>query len=406
MGNGIMLLLFAIGYVSSSMFAKGSEVATWPSNEEAREEPKSLFNETDFCLVDEDTIRLKESNVILNITNISGDCITVINSTNSFTITVAENFTYCSLGDASNVNYFVIYVVISLIIIISSSLNIVLHFVVRELRSTPGYLVIGICGTIIITYIAIMILSVFQYLRRVNGDTAICATFKYISTSFAIMYNILKTIYLFHFAFLMYRAYTSHPYQEMNKYLLYIYGIISVTVGAICSAFIIIIDLLQDRIVFGTQNGYCTGHFQNGDEASDYLYNNGVYLTPLLAITTVVGIILFIIGLTLYCLTAKNCCTCSGGTGMNSTRVSITLISVTALGTFILVVLLLSGVDGDGSVIASGIGICVEQVVLLAVFLTSTKSRQKLSKCFQSRKVEHQEEEWHVNPMYHDFDCP
>ena len=394
MANGI--ILFSLFVITSVIFAKGnrcgSEVTTWPTNEIA-EESKSLFNETDYCFVDEYTIRIKKSNVLLDIINKSNDCITATNSTNFFTIPITSNnsVAYCSIDDP-NVYYFIFSVIISFIIIISSSLNIVLHLIVKELRSTPGYIIIGICGTIIITYLAIMILSVFQYLHRVNGGTEICATFKYVSISFAIIYNILKTTYLFHFAYLMYRAYTSSPYQEMNKCLLYIYGAISATLGIICSVLIIAIDLSKERIVFGTHNGYCTGHFPNGDEASDYVSSDGLYLTPLLAITTIIGIVLFIIGLILYCLTAKTCCTCGGVTGSNNIRVSITLISVTALGTLILVVLLLSGVDGDGSVIASGIGICVEQVVLLTVFLTSTKSRDKISKCFQRGKVEQSEE--------------
>ena len=395
MANGMILLLLFVS--TSSIFVKGnqcgSEVTMWHGNEIAREESKSIFNETDYCFVDEYTIRMEGSNALLNITNKSSDCITATNSTNLFTIPITGNnsINYCSLEDDPNINHFIFFVIISFIIIISGSLNIALHLIVKELRSTPGYIIIGICGTIIITYIAIMILSVFQYLHKVNGATEICATFKYVTTSFAIIHNILKTTYLFHFAYLMYRAYTSCPYQEMNKTLLYIYGAISVTLGVICSVSIIAIDLSKQRIVFGTQNGYCTGHFPNGDEASDYYSRDSLYLTPLLAIITLVGIILFIIGLTLYCLTAKTCCTCGGVTGSNNIRVSVTLISVTALGTLILVVLLLSGVDGDGSVIASGIGICVEQVVLLTVFLTSTKSRDKISKCFQRRKVEQSE---------------
>ena len=71
-------------------------------------------------------------------------------------------------------------------------------------------------------------------------------------------------------------------------------------------------------------------------------------------------------------------------TGPNDVRISITLTSATALGALILVVLLLVGVDEDGSVMAASIGVCIEQVILLIVFLTSTKTRKGM---LQRKKI-------------------
>ena len=73
----------------------------------------------------------------------------------------------------------------------------------------------------------------------------------------------------------------------------------------------------------------------------------------------------FIIGLTLYFLTTKRCSACSGMTGPNDVRVSIILTSTTALGVLILVVLLLTGVNENGSVMAASTGVCIEQGISL-----------------------------------------
>ena len=221
-----IILLFAINY--TAIFVKGecgSEIADL-SNNTFDEWTTLLLNESCCCFINECTIRIKESNVLLNVINKTADWMIATNTTNLFTIlfVISNNsVAYCSQEDENRASYFTFYAVVTFIIVISSSLNIVLHFLVKQLRSTPGYVIIGICGTIIIVYLCTIILSVFQYLHRVNGNTAICAAFKYITVSFTIVYTVLKATYLYHVAYLMYRTYKSRPYEEKTKRLLYIY---------------------------------------------------------------------------------------------------------------------------------------------------------------------------------------
>ena len=380
-----VILLFAIDYNSVFTSVRGecsSDTATW-SNNDPRERPISILNNTSSCLVNECTIRITESNVLLNIINITDDLIVATNNTNLFTVSVTNNdsITYCLLEDSlddPDVNHFLFLVVITFIIIILSSLNITLHLVVKELRqSVPGFIIVGICGTIIIMYLAIIVTAVFQYLHKVNGNIAVCAVFKYIMTCFIILYATMKATYLFYFVYLMYRSYTSRPYTETNKTLLYTYIAISMTC-IIFSASIIINDILGNRLGFSTHNGYCAEYF-----ASDPTSSNYVIFIPLLAITTAVGIIFLIIGLTLYYLTTKCSCTCGGITGPKDVRVSITLISVISMGTFIFIILLLVGVGGEASVMIASISVCVEQLILLIIILTSRKSLDRLQKWFE-----------------------
>ena len=147
------------------------------------------------------------------------------------------------------------------------------------------------------------------------------------------------------------------------------------------------LDQLQYMNAFETYDGYCTSYFFNDVGTSEYLYSNYIPVIILFAILTATGIIFFVIGLTMYLLTTKHCCACSGMTGPNDVRVSIALTSATALGALILVVLLFAGVNEDVTVMAASIGVFIEQVILLIVFLSSTKAQDKLKKCFQRKKT-------------------
>ena len=142
--------------------------------------------------------------------------------------------------------FFVFFAVVSFIIIITSFLNIALHLAFKELRSESGIIIIGICGTVIITFICTLVTAVFQYLYKVNRNSGICAVFKYIMTSFSIVYTLVKATYLFHFAYIMYRSYRLRPYKESNKNRLYIYIVFNVIVSTICTVLAIVIDLLHD----------------------------------------------------------------------------------------------------------------------------------------------------------------
>ena len=352
----------------------------------------SILNDTEYCYEDECTIRIMESNVLLNIINRTSDWIVATNDTNLFSVP-NNSLNHCSPEDSlddPNVNHFIIFTMISLLIITSGSLNIIMHLAVKELRSTPGFIIIGICGTIIIMYIAIIITAVFQYLHRVNGNTAICAVFKYMIIYFITIYIMLKTTYLFHFTYLMYQTYKSRPYPEMNKKLLYIYVTVTATASTTCTALIIVADQLRYKNGYGTYNGYCTSYFFNDNGASDNSHIDYIIVIALFAILTAVGMVFLITGLALYYLTTKRFCTCSQISGPNDIRVSITLISTTALGAFTLVILL-AGFQGDGSVMAGSIGTCIEQVILLIVFLTSTKTQEKLKNMFSRKGNRYQE---------------
>ena len=327
------------------------------------------LNET-YCLLNNCTIRIKESSILLNIVNNTGEWIIVANETNLFTIST-HNDTSCSVPEDPGIGFFIFITTVGFVTIISSSSNIVLHVVVKELRTIAGIIVIEICVTVIISGICQMLTALPQHVYRVNEDKAICAVAKYAVTASTLFYTITKATYLLHFAYLMYRIFWPRPGPHENKKLLYIYGIFNVTAGIMATMLVIIIDLLYGKTAFDTYNGYCTASFRDLDDS----ISNRVLLM-IYILVTILQIVFFILALTFYCLATKQLRLAR----QSGIRVSVTLISAIALGALLLVVLLLAGVGGESSIISAGIIVLVEQTVLLIVFLTSRKVRAKL-KC-------------------------
>ena len=102
---------------------------------------------------------------------------------------------------------------------------------------------------------------------------------------------------------------------------------------------------------------------------------------------TGIGIVFFIIALSFYC-SSTNFYICGDATRQSSNiHVSITLVLAVALGE-VLLVILSAGVHGGNLIIAVCVAICVEQVGLLIVFLTSKKIRPNFRKCFERKEPE------------------
>jgi len=330
-----------------------------------------------YCFVDECSIRIIDSNVLLNIINNTGDWIMATNTTNLFV--APSNGRNCA-SEVSPGNpefgYFIFFVVIRFIIVITGFSNILLHVIVKELRTVPGMIIIGISGATVFTSGFAFVSTVFQYVQRVNENTSICVSLKYIVIAFTLLGAIIKVMYLFHFGYLVYRSFKLLPQRENDWKLLYLYGVILIGLVILCISVVITTDVTHEKTAFETRNGYCVEFFHNPGMSDKVLIS-------MLALLTVMEIIFFIVAITLYYLATKQFCTC--GTGPSYVRVAITLISAIGLNASLLVILLLAGVEGESSTVAVAIATCVEQVTLLFVFLTSEKVRTKIQKYLEKR---------------------
>ena len=350
------------------------------SNDELNYSVTVSLSEGHYCFVNECTIRINDSNLLLIIINSTGDLIMATNTINLFI--APNNGTNCTSEHEDNlddpeVGFFIFFVIVSVFIVISSFANVLLHVVIKELRTVLGRIIIVICCTIIITFSFTLITAVFQYVQRVNGNSSICASLKYIVTAFTLLYTIIKTVYLFHFGYLMYRSFKSLSHKENDQKLLYLYGAIFIGSGLLCTCVVIVIDVVNEKTVFETHRGYCADFFRNPGTSDKVLI-------AMLALLTVIEIIFFVVAISLYYLTTKQFCAC--GTGPSDVRVSITLISAIGLNASLLVILLLAGVEGESSVVAASVATCVEQLTLLFVFLTSKKVQAKMHKYLEKKQ--------------------
>ena len=324
-----------------------------------------------YCFVNMCTIRINESNMLLNIIilNNTGDWIIVTNTTTMFT--APANGTNC-ISNSHETGGFVFFAMTGLIIIISSSINILVHIFVRELHNVMGTIVICLCTSANIAFVFQLITTVFQYHQPVHESTGICGTLKYGVIVFLFMYEILKVICLSHFGYLMYRSYRIILTELNNRILLCIYTVATGVAAMLSVTLLIAVDLTGDRSALATtSDGYC-------DDFFNHFAKTRIVFLSLFGTMTLVQVFVFITAITLYLLVTKSCC----GKGLNEVRVSATLIATIGLNAVLLIALLLAGVEGESSVIAANTATCMEQITLLIIFLTYKKARERLWKTF------------------------
>jgi len=325
-----------------------------------------LLSEDDYCFVDECTIRINDSNALLNIINNTGDWITATNTTNLFT--ASSNGTNCTSNqelDSTNTIYFTTIIAIHCITIFPSLANIILHLVVKELRTVSGKLVIALCVTITVISLITIVQGVFQLLHLANLEN--CNVFKYSTAMMATVYESIKVNILFHFAYLMYQSYKMSTNAKKDKTFLISYFTCDAGVTLLYSVILIAIDQTSDTgAFFVTSDGLC--EFDNHlDSILSY------YLIITLVVLVLAETVLFFIGIVLYYLVSKSFCVAKG---QGNIRVIFTLFTTVGLNAIIYVCLkTLNQVQYSYGVakLGASVATCVEQFTLLIIFLTSNK---------------------------------
>ena len=102
-------------------------------------------------------------NIISNYT--AEDWIIVTNATNM--LTVKANGTEC-ISDSQEIDSFIFLSISDFSIIIASSINVLVHILIKELHNVMGALVIALCISANIAYVFQSITAVFQYLYLVH----------------------------------------------------------------------------------------------------------------------------------------------------------------------------------------------------------------------------------------------
>ena len=320
-----------------------------------------LLNEDQYCFVDECTIRINDSNVLLNIINNTGDWIMVTNTTNWFI--APSNGTNCNQEVVTTV-YFIVIIVVHCVTIIPSLANIILHLIVKELLTVSGKLVIALCGTIAVVSLITIVLGIFQLLHLVDAES--CSGFKYATAMVAIAYESIKVNFLFHFVYLMFKSHKISSNTRKDKTFLYSYFICDAGVTLTCFLVFLVVDRTGNTSVFSvTPDGFCD--FRNLFHFHSFL---SYYIIIIVIMFILAETVLFITGIVLYYLVNRNLCMTKG---QGNIRVIFTLFSTVGLNSVIHVCL--NQVSHSSGVIKLGTSVatCVEQFTLLIIYLTSNK---------------------------------
>jgi len=335
------------------------------------------ITESQYCFENECTIRIKESNILLNIINKTGDWITATNTTHLFTFpTNGSEATCISNSNAHtpaqfhfSLALFIISVIIDCIGIAGSIITIGLHLIFKRLQTASGVLVIMLCLFIGIINVVGCIYNITLY-YQLNVPGEFCAFVSYvIIIIFGDIYKITKSTILFNFVRVMYRSYrlSGKPNNEKKLLCKYIAFIIGAT--TVSSTIIILVDVFGSRKGFSrTMSGQCILIFEQTNNPSElpviilYVFHLIVWI--------IVEIVAVTIGFILYFINTRQCCVIPTSRDF---RVFILLLFTVGFDIVAFLVLIRLGVSSTIASLVNSTGTAIEQVGLFILFATTSK---------------------------------
>ena len=336
-----------------------------------------------YCFVNECMIRIRESNVLLNIINNTGDCIIATNLTNLFVIFANNSILHNCSSDTTDQFDTSIYVILNIIFsiaIIAALTNVTMHLIFKELRTVAGILIIILCISlsIILIFDAIHVSMIYY---GINSQAEICAMCIYIGL---ISVNINQTTrigVLAHFAYTMYRSYRLFGVQHNERSWLCKYITFIIGASAVCSSIIITLDVVVNRKAFDiSDDGQCIPFFDTSEQDGIQVSMANVIYFAILLIWLLLKVILATIGIILYFLTTRQCCIAATSRDF---RVFIILIVTVDLNTLIFILLLVTNASTFIFMLVLSISAAIEQLALFVFFASTSKV---MCCCMQGRK--------------------
>ena len=197
----------------------------------------------------------------------------------------------------------------------------------------------------------------------VNTITVACVILINCLYGVLFVYQATKLSVLYHFAYLMYQSYKLNGEQEKNirksvlKYIIFIIGS-----SFVWFSLALAIDIGVNGRIYSGLERYCST-----DNDYTFLYVTVVYGELLVFI--ILQCVAFAVGLALYFLVSKKCC------AMKSINVRITMVLVATVGINIILLIILTVAEVSVSILIPAVtsATLIEQLVLLALFLSSKK---------------------------------
>ena len=330
-----------------------------------------------YCFVNEHSIRLKESNVLLNVINNTGDWIIATNTTNMFTVCINGSINNCSSDDTGtdayqfNTALYIIQFISCSAGIIVGIANISMHLIYKELRTVSGILIIILC---IITCIGFSIgvtrITITYY--QINAHvTMYLLLFNLPDVFVRAIYESTRTTVLIHLAYTMYRSYRVVGEWKNERSLLCRYITFIIVASTASATVIITAYVITHRNMFDSEDRQCAYYFNT-------LYTEGGQLPIALILifafysTWLFTLLIFVaIILVLYFLTTKKCCATSSTS--RDLRVSVILIATADLSAIISIILVILHVSRYIVFSVTSPIFAVEQLALFTLFATSSK---------------------------------
>ena len=324
-----------------------------------------LLNTSQFCFVDDNTIRVDlNTTTLLSIIDSSEDVIMAKAVGNDSVIfTASLNGSRCMNDNEDGqlpTSLYTIQMIIYSITILIAIANITLHMAIKDLRTTSGILVIVLCISVIgSTTMAMGSLTVIY----ANNITVVCAILINFLYELAFVYQATKLSILYRFAYAMHKSYKLKQNQEEKKgkcVLKYIIFIIGSSIA--CSLLALAIDIGVNGRIYSGLERYCRIEY-------DYTF---LYVTVVFgefSVFIILQCVTFAVGLTLYFLVSKKCC------AMKSTNFRVTMVLVATVGINIILLLILIVAEVSFTVLIPVVtsGSLAEQLILLIVYLSSKK---------------------------------
>ena len=355
----LIVILFYVACVDSAM-GSGEELMNNDT-----EEMIIWLNSSQYCIVDDNTIRVNLTNTttLLSIIDSSEDVIMAKAVGNDCVIFTAPlNSSRCmddNEDDQLSTTLYIIQMIIYSITILITIANIILHLLVKDLRTTSGILVMIMCISVIIfTFMSIGNIT-HTY---VDTITVACGILINCLCGVLFVYQATKLSILYHFAYVMYQSYKLNGEEEKNirksvlKYIIFIIGS-----SFVCFSLALAIDIGVNGRIYSGLERYCSTE-----------YHHTLYMTIVngeFLVFIILQFVTFAVGLTLYFLVSKKCCI------MESINVRITMALVATLGIniILLMILILAQVSLTILIPVVTSSTLIEQLVLLALFLSSKK---------------------------------
>ncbi|XP_065900670.1 uncharacterized protein [Dysidea avara] len=354
-----MLKLYLIAYMSIGLLFDGILVWSYETrNNSVSEQP----DESEYCFVNESVVRKKLDGTQFWIVDDTGYWLVVSNGTDLLLLSV--NISDCEDTYNPDIAIYILKTLVNCFNVLLATCIIVLHLCIKELRTQPGILISILYSLTLVLHVAIFLHNRYQYTHKVNDHKGVCGMFIYVRAIVTFSRNATTIIVFFHFVYLMYENYRLRSNSNFDTKLMCNYVTFIVSLTTIYALVSVPYDIATNRIAFATVGGYCATNF-----AADHMTTSFVIFTILVSSTIVIQVVLFCIGMALYFMTTKNCC----GNKIINVRVCFALVSTSGLNSIMYFISFSFIRSTEIPFLLSSAGTLLEMLVLLIIFLTSTK---------------------------------